>query len=82
MRPAGFGVAPRQDLIGGVEKENLGPEPAMFELGKYLGPVRKEDAFAGVDSKRDAGQIAIVFGGERNDVGGQRDRQVIDAIEA
>ena len=82
MRPAALGVAAREHVVGGVEKNYFGMNSGGIELRKYPRPLREEQTLARVDPKRDALQRGIASRREHRDILRQRDRKIVDAVEA
>ena len=57
-------------------------KPCAFELGEEPRPFGKEQPLARVDPERDSLQRGVALGGQLHHLGRQRDRQIIDAVEA
>ena len=82
MGPASFGVAPHQDFIRGVEKDDFGPAVPPFQLGEHTRPVGKEQPLAGVDAQRDTLQCGVARQRHLDHTASQYDRQIIHAVKA
>ncbi len=82
MRPAALRVAAREHVVGRVEKNYFGTISRGIEFGEYPRPLRKEQPLARVHSERDALQRGIAPGSEHRDIGRQRNREIVDAVEA
>ena len=82
MRPAALGVAAREHVVGRVEENHFGMNSGGIELREYPGPLRKEQPLARIDSERDALQRGIASGREHRDILRQRDRKIVNAVEA
>ena len=82
MGPAALRVTPRHDFVGGVEIKNLGRKAVALELVEGARPGGEEQALARIDAQRDLVGRREMRRGQLRDVERQRDRQIIDAIEA
>src|SRR5882757_2363611 len=82
MRPAALRVAAREHVVRGVEENYLRMNSSRVEFRKNLRPLRKEKALAWIDSERDALQRRVASRREQRDAMRQRNRQVVDAVEA
>ena len=82
MRPTALRVAACEHVVGGVEKNYFGMNSVGVEFREYPRPLRKEQSLARVHPERDALQRRVASGGELRDVGRQRYRKIVDAVEA
>jgi hypothetical protein len=82
MRPATLRVAPHQDLVRGVEKKHFGAEAGEFQLVEDTGPLWKEEPLARVDAERYASEVGVALRRQPHHRLGQRDRHIVDAVEA
>ena len=81
VRTARLAEATEDRLVGGVEEEHVQVAPAaVLERGEDATDLAEERANAHVDAERDARDAAVLA--ERDGVGRERGRQVVDAEEA